>query len=74
MGDWLVTIGAGVLLTGCAVMFGDLTDLRAKRNDPGAVQELLGRGVVGNRWVRLGVQVMVMAGLALITIGLVVGE
>jgi hypothetical protein len=73
MGDWLVIIGAACLLTGAALMFGDLMELRAAHDDPEAVEHLLQSGVAGSRWIRLGVQVLVTAGLALITIGVVVG-
>lgn len=73
MGDWLVIIGAAVLLTGAAFMFGDLMELRAARSDPEAVAGLLQGGIVGNRWIRWGVQVLVITGLLLITIGVVVG-
>ena len=74
MGEWLIAIGAATHLTASALMFGDLMDLRSKRDDPEAVAGLLRRGVVGNRWVRLVVQLLVVAGLVLITVGLVVGD
>ena len=73
MNKWLVIIGAAVLLTGTSVMFSDLMELRSKRHDREAVDGLLGRGVVGNRWVRLAVQALVTAGLVLISIGVSIG-
>jgi len=73
MGDWLVIIGAAVLLTGCGLMFSELMELRDKRRDPEAVAALLETGVVGNRWVRVGVQGLMVAGLVLVTVGVVVG-
>lgn len=44
-------VGAAVMLLGCALMFGDLMELRSNRGDPEAVAALLDKGVVGNRWV-----------------------
>lgn len=73
MGDWLVILGAALHLTGSAVMFGELMELRGKRGDPEAIGGMLQTGVAGNRWARLGVQVVVTAGLVLITVGVVVG-
>jgi hypothetical protein len=73
MGDWLVIIGAAALVTAAAVMFGDLLELRDRRGDPEAVAAQMERGVIGNRWVRLGVQVIVTAGLVLISVGVVIG-
>ena len=73
MGDWLVIIGAAVMLTAAGLMFGDLMELRAKRDDPEGVAAILRKGVVGNRWVRLTVQALTVAGLLLITIGVVRG-
>lgn len=37
MVDWIVPIGAAVLVTGGAFMFGDLAELLQKRRDPRAV-------------------------------------
>ena len=73
MNEWLVIIGAAVLLTGTSVMFSDLMELRSKRHDREAVDGLLERGVIGNRWVRIAVQVLVTAGLVLISVGVTIG-
>ena len=73
MGDWLVILGAAAISTGCALMFGALMELRNKRGDQEAVAALLETGVVGNLWVRLAVQVLVTAGLVLVTVGVWLG-
>ncbi|MCB2224568.1 MAG: hypothetical protein KQH83_10415 [Actinobacteria bacterium] len=73
MGDWLVIIGTAIHLIGSAVMFSDLMELRGVRTDAAAMERQLATGVIGNRWIRLGVQLIVVAGLLLVVIGLVVG-
>jgi hypothetical protein len=73
MGDWLVIMGAAALLTGCGFMFGDLMELKNKQDDPEAVAAMLEKGIIGNRWLRMAVQALVLAGLALVTWGLSLG-
>jgi len=73
MAEWLVIIGSAILLTGCGLMFGELMELRGKRADPQAVAALLDKGVIGNRWVRLAVQLLVTGGLVMVSIGVTLG-
>jgi hypothetical protein len=73
MADWLVIIGSAVLLTGCGLMFGELMELRGKRDDPQAVAALMKKGVIGNRWVRAAVQILVTGGLVMVSIGVTLG-
>lgn len=73
MDEWLVVIGAAAMVVGAALMFSDLMELRAKRGDAGEVALLLQKGVIGNRWIRLAVQVLTTGGLITISVGLTVG-
>ncbi|MCJ7726627.1 MAG: hypothetical protein MUP76_09615 [Acidimicrobiia bacterium] len=73
MAEWMVSIGAAILMTGCGLMFGEIMELRGKRDDPEAVAALFRKGIIGNRWIRMAVQVMVTAGLVMVSIGVTLG-
>jgi hypothetical protein len=69
----MVIVGTAALLTGCGLLFGELMELRGKRDDPEAVADLLGKGIAGRLWARLAVEALVTAGLVLVTFGVIAG-